>query len=107
MTALPDQVPKLASQCRVVCDLALDFREVLVGDDVYRVAILLSVVGQVEQSAHLLEREAEVARPPDEAQATQMRGPVGPIVARGARRRGQQADPLVVADRLHLGSRRS
>ena len=75
MAALPDQVSKLASQCREIGDLALDFREMLAGDDVDRGAILLSVVGKAEQSAHLLEREAEVARPPDEAQAAQMRGP--------------------------------
>ena len=52
---------------------------------------------EVEQSAHLLDREAQFARSADEAKPRDICAVVGPVAALAERHR-QQADPLVIAD---------
>src|SRR3954454_21452148 len=98
-----DQLGQLAAQRVQVGDLALDLGQVLPGDGVHRLARAVAIIGEVEQLTYLLQREPEVARPPDEAQPVQVRRAVGAIVARGAAWSGQEPGPLVVADRLDLG----
>jgi hypothetical protein len=55
--------------------------------------------GQAEQRTHLLEREAELSRTPDEPQATHILLAVTAIAAAPGRRR-HQPGAFVVADRL-------
>ena len=73
-------------------------------DPVHLAAIPVLLLGKAQEPAHLIEAEAEITAPPDEAQAVQMLGIIGPIVAGCARRYRQKADLLVIADRHHLGS---
>src|SRR3712207_7771568 len=50
----------------------------------------------------LIERKAEIPRTPDEAQPVQVVPVISPIVAPCPRRNRQQADALIIADRLNL-----
>ena len=58
---------------------------------------------RLEELADLLDRKAELPGVADEAEAVDLRPFVGPVVARRTAGRGQEPDPLVVADRLDLG----
>src|SRR3546814_1867288 len=62
-------------------------------------------VHQCEQSAHLVQREAELATAADEGQPFDVPGIVNALAARAARGLGHDADPLVVADRLDVDTR--
>lgn len=86
-----------------VGDLALDLGQVRARQFVDCGAGLVATIRQVQQIAHLFDGEAQVAGAADEGQAVQFRLAIGAVVALGASGRGQQADPLVLADRLDLG----
>lgn len=101
--AAVDPVAQRALHGAKVADLALHLRQMLARDRIDVSAVALALVGKVEQRPDLVECEAQVARAPDEAQAAEMVRRVAPVIAAGARRGGQEPDPLVVADRLHLG----
>jgi hypothetical protein len=62
----------------------------------------LALVCQLEECPDLVDGEAERPSPADEGQPLEVLGPVEPIAARAPQREGQEADPLVVADRLDV-----
>ena len=68
-----------------------------------RSAGLIASVRQGKQVAHLVNEETQITGSADEGQTVQLRLAIGSVVALGAGGRGQQADPLLVADRLDLG----
>ena len=72
------------------------------GDGIGGGAGLIRIVRQAEKIADRFEREAQIARMPDEGQPFQRLAAVEPLVARAAFGFGQEADLLVVADRRHL-----
>src|SRR3546814_16666523 len=74
----------------------------LARDCVDRLARSVALVGQPEEIAHLFDGEAEIARPADKTEAPEMRGRIAAIVAGGAIRRRQAADPLGVATGDHF-----
>jgi hypothetical protein len=65
--------------------------------------IRASTIGhQPEHSADFLEREAELAAAADEHQPRQVLTAIEAMPASAARRSGQDADALIVADRLDV-----
>ena len=102
MPALVDKVPEHAPHPLEIGDLQLDLGEAIAGDAPDRAAV--DAVLEVEQLAHLVEREAELLRPLDEADALDE---ARRIAAEGAvaRRHRQQSALLVVADRLDADGR--
>ena len=54
------------------------------------------------EGPNLIQREAELPSSPDEAQPRNVAGIIAAKPATGPARRWQQADPLVIADRLDL-----
>jgi Cd2+/Zn2+-exporting ATPase len=78
-------------------------------DAVRLVARTLRRLGEREQLADIIDIEGELAGVPDETQPLDLFSPVAALLAVGPRRRRQQADLLVVADRrdLHAGAPRS
>jgi hypothetical protein len=100
--ALIDDLPQLISQGNEVRDFATNLFQVQVGDAIYLGTGLSSVVGQVQQSAHLIEGKAKVPCTPNKAQPFEVRAGIGAIVSGGARRLRQEADALVVTNRFRL-----
>lgn len=60
------------------------------------------MIGQAQQPAHVLKREAQLAGVPHEGEPVQVRSRVGAVSARGAGWRGQQPFALVPVHRFHL-----
>lgn len=69
MPALPDEAAQLVAKGGQVGDLALDLGQVPTRDPVHLLAWPVALVGQPQQLAHGIQREAEIARAADEAQA--------------------------------------
>lgn len=72
------------------------------------VGVLAGTVGTVrkgEQGAHGVEREPELAGVTDEVEPGEMLRPIHAVPASGSRRRRQQPNLLVPADRLNLAMR--
>src|SRR3546814_560441 len=86
-------------------DLATDVSDVRQRHLVHLAAGVVAAVHQCEQSAHLVQREAELATAADEGQPFDVPGIVNALAARAARGLGHDADPLVVADRLDVDTR--
>src|SRR6516162_2990210 len=63
-----------------------------------------AAVEQAEQLADLLDRKAEIAAAPDKVEAPHETFSIEAVPARAAGRRRQQADALVVADRLDIAA---
>src|SRR6516164_2899864 len=63
-----------------------------------------AAVDEAEQLADLLDRETEIAAAPDEVEAPDQTLPIEAVPAGAAGRRRQQADSLVVADRLDIAA---
>jgi hypothetical protein len=59
-----------------------------------------AAVADLEQAAQLVEREADGKGAADQAHAIHGRGRVTPVAGMGPRRPGQDADALVVAERI-------
>jgi hypothetical protein len=60
---------QLSTQRGQVGDLAIDIEKMRFGDSIDAGAVAALVPGQLEQLTHLIEREAEIARTPDEGKA--------------------------------------
>lgn len=90
MPALLDELLELGLKRGKIGQLALDFREVKAGDAVHFGAGLRAVVGKAEQRAHLIKREAEIARPANEAEPLELARRIEPIVAFRAGRGGSR-----------------
>jgi len=101
------QCVEFTSERGEVCDFAPDRVAVLVGNDIDSDAGLIAPIGKPHQLAYLIDREAKIARTTNEGQAAQMRALIGPIVTRRSRRCRQQANLLIVADRLDLRAGRT
>ena len=101
--ALGEHAFELGSKRGKPRDAALDVGEVSSGDLVGFVARPLWIIRKLQEIADGLDRKAEFARVADETQALPVASVIGAVVARRASRGGQKADPLVVADGLHLG----
>jgi hypothetical protein len=63
-----------------------------------------AAVDQAEQLADLLDRETEIAAAPDKGEAPDQTLPIEAVPAGAAGRRRQQADSLVIADRLDVAT---
>jgi hypothetical protein len=63
-----------------------------------------SAIGQPEQGAHFLEREAQVSRPAYERKALELDHAETPKASFRPGGPAEQADPLVVADRLDVAA---
>src|SRR3546814_18903428 len=72
------------------------------GDVIDDLARLFLVVGNAQQLANLVERKSEITGSADERQPLKVLHAVGAVTGRRARRRREQADLLILADRLHL-----
>ena len=83
----------------------LDRLELGLGNRVDRLAGPFRLVGKAEELADRVERKAQLARVADESHALHMRILVEPLVPLRTHRRGQDADLLVVPDRLDLAAR--
>src|SRR5688500_7387552 len=82
-------------------DLGVELRDVLRGQPLHVRARAPAVAPEAEQRLDLGEREAQVARAPDEAQHVHIGLGVHAITRRGARSAGNESILLVMAD--HLG----
>jgi hypothetical protein len=69
IAALSDHPGQLAAQRLKIGNLAIHLAEVFTGDGIHGLTGILAVNGEVEQRPNLLEREPEIARPPDETQS--------------------------------------
>ena len=98
---------EFTSQCGEIGNLTPDRVAVLIGNDINSDAGLISSIGKPHQLAYLVDREAKIAGTTNEGQAAQVRTLIGPIVPRRSRRCRQQANLLIVADRLDLGAGRT
>lgn len=74
------------------------------GDGVCRIAGRIGVVGKAEQRADGVQRKAKLARVADELEPIDLTAVIQALIALRAPRRGQQADLLVVSDRLDLAA---
>lgn len=104
---LIDHAVEFATQGAQVDNLSINLGPVRFGDCIDSVAGAITLVGQVEQCAHLVERKPKISRAPDEAQPIGVLWTIGPVVSRRAARRGKQSNPLIIADCLNLGIRPS
>src|SRR3546814_18569849 len=77
------------------------------GDVIDDLARLFLVVGNAQQLANLVERKSEITGSADERQPLKVLHAVGAVTGRRERRRREQADLLIIADRLHLRVGRS
>src|SRR3546814_3509170 len=73
------------------------------GDAVDIGTVATPIVGQSEQRPHLIERETQIARAPDERQPPQFGTAIIAVISGRAPRLRQQADPFVIADGFDLG----
>src|SRR5690606_20702672 len=65
---------------------------------------LVTLIGETQERADLVEAEAQFARPQDEAKPPLMMGVVATIAGGRARRRGQQTDLLVIAHGFEIAA---
>src|SRR5215472_2193591 len=85
-------------------DLAADLAHVIARQLFDLSAGVVAAVDEAEQFADLLDREAEIAAAPDEVEPPDEALSIEAVPARAARRRRQQTDSLVVADRLDIAA---
>ena len=90
------------SQSLKISDLAIHLHQMLVGDTIDPGTVATLVVGKAQERAHLIQREAQITGPPDKRQAGKLSLPIVAIVARRAGGLRQQANLLLIADRLDL-----
>src|SRR5690606_4530177 len=64
--ALADDAVQLMAQSLKIADLSLHLHQVLARDGIDRIAGPVALIGKPEEIAHLLDRETQIARPPDE-----------------------------------------
>lgn len=95
---------QLTAQRLQVGEFAVDLGNMRNGDGVDFGTRRIAVVGQAQQRANLVKREAQVARAADEGKPIEMPLFVDAVVGTGARRRGNQTLGFIEADRLHLGA---
>lgn len=72
------------------------------GDPIDCRAVLLRLVREREQGAHVHELESQPPGVTDEGEPLEMLRAVVPIIAPGPRRLGKEVDTLVLADRLRV-----
>src|SRR5215469_7689493 len=72
------------------------------GDGLDLGAGVTPAIDELQQSAHLIERKAELAAAADESEAHQLLLPVAPVARRTARRFREDADAFVEADGLDI-----
>ncbi len=96
---------KLFAKGAQVGQLAIHLQQVLFGDPVDTGTIAAAVARDAQQCTNLIERKPKVAGTTDKGQSAKLRLAIVPVVARRPRRLGQQADLLVIADRLDLRGR--
>lgn len=102
MTALADKIAQLLAKHPQIRDPAIDFRQLRHCQPVDFGTGLLTVIRQAKQRPHLIERDAKLTSPSNEAQPFDIRPGISAIVGAGAGRSLQDADALVVPDRLDL-----
>ena len=85
-------------------DPAIDRVEMPARDAIGLGAFGLPLIGERQQLADGRQRKAELARMPDEYQLLPMCLPIAALPSRSSPRRGQQADILVIADRLDFAA---
>jgi len=100
--ALVDNRAEFAAHSVEISNFSFHLGQVLSRNCVHPGAGSVSLIGETQKLAHLLNGKSEVARPPDKAQASEVFGTVRTIVPACPGRRSQEVNPLVVSDRLHL-----
>ena len=100
------EVAQLPAHRPEVGDLTVHIRQVLPCNDINRIARSIALIRQAEKVSDLVDREAEMARAPDEAEAVSVAQGLKPEVSSAPVRLGHETDALVVPDCLDLGARR-
>lgn len=103
LAALADQLVELAAQCAEICNFLIDLREMRTRDGVDGTARAIPIVGKGEELAHLIEREAQVARAADKGEPGEMVAAIIAVIARSAPGLGKQSDLLVETNGFDLG----
>jgi hypothetical protein len=85
-------------------NLRPDVLQMVNGDPLHLGTGIAASVHKLQQRADLVEREAELASPADEAEAPGLSLGVEPMASSAARRERHQPDPLVVPDRLDVAA---
>lgn len=98
LAALIKQTGEFALERLQIRDLLFDRVELIACNLVDSTAGTRTIVGKVEQRAHLVECEPKIARAADERQPVEMGLFVGAVVAAGARGRGNEPFLLVETD---------
>jgi hypothetical protein len=86
-------------------DLSTDVVEMLLGDPLHLGAGIPAAVDQGKERPDLVQGEAQLSSPADEAQTTALSVSVHPMSPCAAGGGGEQADALVVADRFDIAAR--
>ena len=97
---------KLAAQRLKALDPLFDIAELRFRDGIRGLAGLFGLVAEAQQVAYGLQGEPQCPGVPDECKPAYVLVPKEPLVAFGTRRARQEADLLVVADRLYFAAGR-
>jgi hypothetical protein len=100
--ALIDDRAEFAAHGIQVSNLSFNFGQVLARNRVNARAGSALLVRQAQKLAHLLNGKSQIARPPDEAQSSQMFIPVNAVVPACAPWSRQEVDTLIIADRFNF-----
>ena len=104
--ALLDHPFKLATQRLKALDPLFDIAELRFRDGIRGLAGLFGLVAEAQQIAYGLQGEPQCPGVPNECKPAYVFVPKEPLVAFGTRRARQEADLLVVADRLYFAAGR-
>jgi len=100
--ALVDDRAEFAAHSIEISNFSFHLGQVLARNRVHPGAGSVSLIGETQKLAHLLDRKSKIARSPDKAQPSEVFGTVRTIVPACPGRRSQEINPLVVSDRLYL-----
>jgi len=103
--ALRDRFRQQAFQLAKIADLCADMIEMMRGNPANVPAGRLFGASEPQQGTNFVEGEAEFPRPPQKRKGTNVSRLINAATARGARRRGKNLRPLVIADRLDIHAR--
>lgn len=101
------ELHQFLTKCVQVCDLAVDFLDVVTRGVVNARASRLRIARKTQELADLIEREAEIARAANELQPHEFLAAVNPVIASGSRRPRKQPCLLIPPDLLDFRIRRT